>query len=160
MPEVILARCERIIELSEEKRLIRSIESDKATGLLIKVFFDAYIDRLQPSLRGSMDAVVLKLSGADQTALADAARLFNDIVINDDGLACRADDFTFYAFCRHQEDYEEMIGHMQEELSRSGKVRLKAGVLKNVDLKASADSWFSAAEAACASSGGLVSYAG
>jgi len=48
MPEVILARCERIIELSEEKRLIRSIEKDKATGLYIKALFDAYIKRLLP----------------------------------------------------------------------------------------------------------------
>ena len=149
MPEVILARCERIIELSEEKRLIRSIEKDKATGLYIKVFFDAYIKRLLPSLNCSMDAVVLKLSGADEGMLSEAARLFNDIVINDDGLACRADDFTFYAFCRHQDDYDKLIGHMQGELSRSGNVRIKAGVFKNVDLKAPVDSWFKAAEAAC-----------
>lgn len=160
MPEVILARCERIIELSEEKRFIRSIENDKATGLLIKVFFDAYIERLLPSLKGAMDAVVLKLSGADETTLSDAARLFNDIVVNDNGIACRADDFTFYAFCRHQEDYDDLIGHLQEELSLSGDIRLSAGVLKNVDLNAPADSWFSAAGAACDPSAGLVSYAG
>lgn len=160
MPEVILARCERIIELSEEKRFIRSIENDKATDLLIKVFFDAYIERLLPSLKGAMDAVVLKLSGADETTLSDAARLFNDIVVNDNGIACRADDFTFYAFCRHQEDYDDLIGHLQEELSLSGDIRLSAGVLKNVDLNAPADSWFSAAEAACDPSAGLVSYAG
>ena len=160
MPEVILARCERIIELSEEKRLIRSIEKDKATGLYIKVFFDAYIKRLLPRLNCSMDAVVLKLSGADEGMLSEAARLFNDIVFNDDGLACRADDFTFYAFCRHQDDYDKLIGHMQGELSRSGIVRIKAGVFKNVDLKAPVDSWFKAAEAACESADGTVSYIG
>ena len=158
MPEVILARCERIIELSEEKRLIRSIEKDKATGLYIKVFFDAYIKRLLPSLNCSMDAVVLKLSGADETTLSEAARLFSDIVFNDDGLACRADDLTFYAFCRHQDDYDKLIGHMQGELSRSGNVRIKAGVFKNVDLKAPVDSWFKAAEAACGTANGAVVY--
>ncbi len=158
MPEVILARCERIIELSEEKRLIRSIEKDRATGLYIKVFFDAYIKRLLPSLNCSMDAVVLKLSGADEGMLSEAARLFSDIVFNDDGLACRADDFTFYAFCRHQDDYDKLIGHMQGELSRSGNVRIKAGVFKNVDLKAPVDSWFKAAEAACGTANGAVVY--
>lgn len=158
MPEVILARCERIIELSEEKRLIRSIEKDKATGLYIKVFFDAYIKRLLPSLNCSMDAVVLKLSGVDEGMLSEAARLFNDIVINDDGLACRADNYTFYAFCHHQDDYDKLIGHMQGELSRSGNVRIKAGVFKNVDLKAPVDSWFKAAEAACGTANGAVVY--
>lgn len=160
MPEVILARCERIIELSEEKRLIRSVEKDKTTGLFIKVFFDAYIGRLLPSVDGAMDAVVLKLSGADESVLSDAARLFTDIVINDNGLACRADDFTFYAFCRHQDNYDELIGHMQEELSRSGNIRLSAGVFKNIDLKMPAESWFGAAESACDTSEDTIAYCG
>ena len=160
MPEVILARCERIIELSEDKQLIRSIEKDKATGLYIKVFFDAYIERLRSVLNQPMDAVVLKLEGAQASFIQEAARLFNDIVINDDGLACRADDFTFYAFCRHQDNYDELIDHMQKELSVHGDIRLCAGVHKNVDLKAPADSWFSAAAAACSSSKGAVAYAG
>ena len=160
MPEVIIARCERIVELSEEKQFIRSIEKDHATGLYIKVFFDAYINRLLPGVKSAMDAIVLKLDGANAALIKEAARLFNDIVINDDGLACRADDAVFYAFCRHQENYEELIGHLQNELSRSGSIRLRAGVCKNVDLNAPVNSWFTAAEAACASSTGTVAYVG
>lgn len=153
MPEVILARCERIIELSEEKNLIRSIEKDKTTGLYIKVFFDAYIERLLPGLRGAMDAIVLKLEGADDAALKEAARLFTDIVVNDEGLACYVEDRSFRALCKHQEDYDGLIRHMYEELQKIGAIRLSAGVLRNVDLRSPVDSWFDSAAAACADSG-------
>ena len=47
MPEVILARCERIIELSEERALIREIEKDKRTELYKKDFFFAYLRRMR-----------------------------------------------------------------------------------------------------------------
>jgi PleD family two-component response regulator len=62
MPEVILARCERIVELSEEKSLIRSIEKDRETGLYTKDFFYAYIRRI-PETRFDTDAIVLRFGG-------------------------------------------------------------------------------------------------
>ncbi len=160
MPEVIIARCERIVELSEEKQFIRSIEKDHATGLYIKVFFNAYINRLLPGVKSAMDAIVLKIDGANNELIREAARLFNDIVINDDGIACRADKNTFYAFCHHQDNYDELIGHLQNELSHNGGLRLTAGVCRNVDLKAPVDSWFAAAKSALDSSGTAVAYVG
>ena len=43
MPEVILARCERIIDLYEKKTLIDSAETDPLTGLYSADFFFEYI---------------------------------------------------------------------------------------------------------------------
>ena len=147
MPEVILARCGRIVEQSEERQMIRSIEKDRTTGLYIKVFFDAYISKLLPGLKTAMDAIVLKPENADEAAFKETARLFNDIVINDDGIACYLDDETFLAFCRHQEDYDDLFDHMVQELSDNS-VRLRVGVCRNVDLKKPPESWFAEAEAA------------
>ena len=42
MPEVILARCERIIQLYEDKSIIRSAEKDELTDLYTKEFFHEY----------------------------------------------------------------------------------------------------------------------
>ena len=46
MPEVILARCERIIELSEDKTIISSAEKDHLTGLYSRDFFYEYIKQI------------------------------------------------------------------------------------------------------------------
>ncbi len=43
LPEVILARCDRIIDLYEKKKLIDSAEIDTLTGLYTRDFFFEYI---------------------------------------------------------------------------------------------------------------------
>ena len=62
MPEVILARVGRIIELSEGRQLISAAERDKLTRLYSKNFFFEYASRLfhyHPDLR--FDAIVLDI---------------------------------------------------------------------------------------------------
>ena len=55
MPEVILARCERIIDLFEKKRLIDSTKIDELTGLYSKEYFFEYIKQMRES--GFVDEV-------------------------------------------------------------------------------------------------------
>ena len=43
MPEVILARCERIIRLYEDNSIIKAAEKDDLTGLFTREFFIEYI---------------------------------------------------------------------------------------------------------------------
>lgn len=160
MPEVIIARCERIIELSEEKALIRSIEKDKVSGLYIKLFFDAYINRMLPDLRAIMDAAAIRLDGftddmngtpEGDRILRKTAELISDKLIGSRGLGCRRDDNTFCVFCGHKENYEELIAQMQDELSAdtAADIRIKAGIYERIDKSIPIDTWFEQAGAAC-----------
>ena len=161
MPEVIIARCERIIELNEEKALIRSIEKDPLTGLYIKLFFDAYISRRFSNMRGYMDALMIRLEGAEpgDEVLKMIAKMIDDAQMNSKGIACRADNNIFCVYCRHRENYEELFDQMQRELPDG--IRLKVGVCVKVDKTAPAESWFEKAGSACGSvaDGKTVCYA-
>ena len=62
LPEVILARINRIIELSESRSIIRSTERDSLTGLFARNFFYEYISVIQRMDTGKrMDAVVINI---------------------------------------------------------------------------------------------------
>ena len=150
MPEVILARCERIIELSEEKKLIRSLEKDEETGLYIKLFFDAYIRRVVDGLKMGTDAVAIRVESGDGQVLKEAAKLIKDQLAGRRGIACRAGENLIYVFCAHKNNYEELITQIEGQLVTDfGGVALKAGILGNVDKTQPTDSWFEKAEAAC-----------
>lgn len=153
MPEVILARCERIIELSEEKKLIRSVEMDQLTGLYIKLFFDAYIGRVVKDLKGEMDAVAIRVEYPDDDveALKEAAKVTEEVLVGRRGIACRAQDNLFYVFCSHKMNYEELLSQMEGKLLTDyGRgVSLKAGICEKVDKAQPIDSWFEKANAAC-----------
>lgn len=47
MPDVILARCERIIELQEHKNIIHDTERDHLTGLYSREYFIEYINQIE-----------------------------------------------------------------------------------------------------------------
>ena len=47
MPDVILARCERIIELQEDKNIIHGTERDALTGLYSRDYFIEYINQIE-----------------------------------------------------------------------------------------------------------------
>ena len=62
MPEVILARCERIIELQEDKTIINAAEKDHLTGLYTKDFFTEYIRQIEKyNPEQKMDLIVLNI---------------------------------------------------------------------------------------------------
>ena len=150
MPEVILARCERIIQLSEEKKLIRSIEKDEETGLYIKLFFDAYIRRALPGLKRKMDAVVLSAEGAHSAkkAYRHIASLIREDLAGERGIACRCEDDLFCAFVPHHESYDEIIASIQDDISENvdPKILIKAGIVRCVDTAEPIDEWFKKAK--------------
>ncbi|MCR5149253.1 MAG: response regulator [Eubacterium sp.] len=62
MPEVILARCERTIELQEDKTIILAAEKDHLTGLYTKDFFAEYIRQIEKYTPGKkMDIMVVNI---------------------------------------------------------------------------------------------------
>ena len=161
MPEVILARCERIIELSEERALIREIERESRTQLYKKDFFFAYLRRMETESRRSMDAVILRVVGYDDIAstqgqekadilLKKAADYIKAEVPSSKGMGCYRGNGVFYICCKHREDYEELFGKIREALPEEfGDIRLKAGVYEKVDKTLPPEEWFARANSAC-----------
>ncbi len=159
MPEVILARCERIIAQTEERQLIRSIEKDPVTHLYVKLFFGAYMKRIAPNVKGAMDAVALKIGGLDQIEqekrdriMHKTAEMFTESIISTKGIGCRADDALLYAYCRHKDNYEDLIGAILQELQAdpdAESVTLHAGIVERPDKSVSPQKWFEQALSLC-----------
>lgn len=163
MPEVILARCERIIEMSEDKSIIRSTERDKVSGLYTRGYFFAYLQRRQPASDIHMDALVLnidrfhminELYGRDEgdRILRRFGQLIAALLPGIHGIACRSDSDTFFVYCERQEDYEPMIRQMQERLAKDSGLRslhIRAGIYSCDDESTEPERWFSRAKGAC-----------
>ncbi len=163
MPEVILARCERIIEMSEDKSIIRSTERDKVSGLYTRGYFFAYLQRRQPALDARMDALVLnidrfhminELYGREKgdRVLSHFGQLIAEALPEIRGIACRSDSDTFFVCCKRQDGYEPMIRQMQERLAEASESRglhIRAGIYSCDDNAADPESWFSRAKGAC-----------
>ena len=143
--EVILARIERIIELSEGRQLISSAERDRLTGLYARSFFYEYAERIfRYHKEWQMDAVVMDidkfhtvndLNGRDfgdrvLCAVADEIKKF---IKGTGGIASRLESDRFAVYCRHREtsEYEDLIGAIQQSFGRlpgHANIRLRMGV--------------------------------
>ncbi len=164
MPEVILARCERIIDLYEQKKLIDSAEIDPLTGLYTRDFFFEYIRQMEKYSDANMDAIVMdvehfhlineiygrsegdrilkKISSVIMTELGDSF-----------AIACRCAADTFYIYHSCSSDYcmlaEKILGEMASVSFKSTKIRLRIGVNKSVDRNTAPEQWFDHAKLAC-----------
>ena len=144
MHEVILARVSRIIELSEGRQLISAAEHDPLTMLYSKSFFFEYVERIHryhPEWR--MDAVAINIEQFHSINALNG-REFGDLVLRTlgdeisaflrgtEGIASRTEGDRFAIFCRHQEDYHQLLGRFQDRvnaLSRNANIRLCMGVM-------------------------------
>lgn len=143
--EVILARMERIIELSEGRQLIRSAERDRLTGLYAKSFFYEYADRIYRYHKDwQMDAVVMDidkfhtvndLHGKDfgDKVLCAVADEIKDFIRQSKGVASRLEGDRFAMYCLHRDpkEYEELLNVIQQQLLRlpgHTNIRLRMGI--------------------------------
>lgn len=164
LPEVVLARCERIVELFEDKSIIRRTERDSITGLFVKDYFFEYIRQME--LWGKQiprDALVLDI---EQFHLVNefCGRPYGNFVLSKIGktlkaelaamnaIACRADADTFYVFAPHQEDYSNFRKAMDSVISnffQMNNIRIRYGIWENVSRDFEIEAWFDRAKIAC-----------
>ena len=164
MPEVILARCERIIQLYEDKSIIRSAEKDDLTDLYTREFFQEYIRQIDGSGHGSqMDAIVLNIEHfhmlnemfgrkTGDSVLKKIADMVTDMLGEGVCIGCRPDADYFYFYLEHRDSYDEVFKALSEELSGISKipgVRMRLGVYQNVDTNISIEDRFDHAKYAC-----------
>ena len=143
MPEVILARVGRIIELSEGRQLISAAEHDKLTMLYSRNFFFEYANRLYQYHNDMiLDAVVLNIEQF-HTINALNGRDFGDDVLRligneiraflgeTQGIASRFEADSFEIYCLHQAEYRSLLKRFQEKmdgLSPNANIHLRMGV--------------------------------
>lgn len=151
MPATILARVQRIIELSEDKSIIQATEKDLLTGLYTNGYFLEYASRLEEHhLERDYDALVLDIDriktlgdlygeGKANRALQLAAREIIDYLGNVHGIGSRFNQNTFYMLCEHQDGYDVLISKIEQSFSHLDtevRLSLRLGVLAHVGKEA------------------------
>ena len=144
VPEIILARVGRIIELSEGRQLISAAEHDALTGLYNRNFFFEYAHRLyQYHPEDRMDAVVMNIEQFHTINAVNGRDFGNDVlrVIGDavraflsetHGIASRVEADRFDIYCVSQPDYAALLKRFQEKvggISPNVSIRLRMGVM-------------------------------
>lgn len=148
-PEVVLARIQKTIELSEDRDIIHHTERDVLTGLYNREYFYQYamqFDLFHKEI--PMDAVVIDVNhfhminerfgkSYGDSVLRRIGERVREIVQDSDGIVCRREADTFLVYCRHREDYQEVLDYASVGLSGddsvNNRVRLRMGVYYNVD---------------------------
>ncbi len=164
MPEVILARCQRIIELQEDKSIIHAAEKDHLTGLYTKDFFTEYIKQIEKyNPDRKMDVSVIniehfhlinELYGRKEgdKALICIADTLSELLNEMGGIGSRTEADYFYIYNENNDDYDKVLHRLLDSLSKempSAHVRLRMGVYKEVDKELTAENWIDRAKTAC-----------
>lgn len=164
MPEVILARCERIIQLYEDKSIIKSAEKDPLTSLYTREFFLEYISQIDKYYaQEPMDALVFNIGhfhilnemfgrNTGDTVLQKTADALLSLFDESVCIGSRPDADYFFFYVTHREDYEEILCGLQEKLVKFLKIpgiRVRTGIYQNVDKAHPAEERFDHAKQAC-----------
>lgn len=143
MPEVIMARVSRIIELSEGRQLISAAEKDRLTMLYTRNFFFEYSNRLfhyHPERH--LDAVVLNIEQfhsinalhgyefGDEVLRAVGTEI-QEYLRENYGIASRIEADRFDIYCTDPGDYGELLQRFQDKVnnvSPNVNVHLRMGI--------------------------------
>ena len=148
LPEVVQARVNRTIELSEATYIIKTTEHDTLTDLYNLEYFYQYAgqyDRRSPNT--PMDAITIDIDHFHMLNELYGRELCNDLLIKlgaelnkiaseMNGIACRKGADVFLLYCPHFTEYEPLINRLQlslTDLNLKTSVRLKMGIYPEVD---------------------------
>ncbi len=130
MPEIIRARVNRAIELSEDRAVIKAVLRDQLTGAYSMDAFSEYavkMDQYHPNQL--MDVVVVNLRSfhlynalygheAGDLILRTLAQLLKDGARKHDGIVARVQGDSFAMYLRHEVNYDDLANAIQEGLSK------------------------------------------
>ena len=164
LPDVILARCERIIELQEDKNIIHGTERDALTGLYSRDYFIEYInqiekykaDRKVDILDINIDHfhLINELYGREEgnNVLKSIGKTLLDTFKDQLGICCRSGADNFSVYCDHEFDHKKVLKRLIDGLSDASvfhKIRLRMGVYPDADKSLMVETWLDRAKTAC-----------
>ena len=164
LPDVILARVRRTIELAESNIIIHETETDALTGLYTKDYFYRYAerhDKYYPD--SSMDAVVIDINrfhvinemyGREygNEILVKLAESIGELLTENGGIASRIGSDTFFCYIPHRNDYEAQGISFSEKFAADAdkqRLNLRIGVYENVDKQIAIEQRFDHAASVC-----------
>ena len=164
MPEVILARISRTIQLYENNSLITATKSDPLTGLFQRDYFMSYVeiaDNYAPD--EERDIIILNINrfhiineihgrSYGDMVLSEVGMCVKRYVEEKRGVACRNNGDMFYIYVPHQENPEELLWqvHVQlEDTIEDAQTRIRMGIYSNVDKSLDVEKRFDCALLAC-----------
>ncbi len=140
---VVLARVRHVIELTENRNIIRSTERDQLTGLYNKDFFFNYANQYDVYHQDmDMDAMVVNIShfhlinerhgkAFGDDVLRRVGQKIQQSVAGDGGIVCRRDGDAFLIYCPHRGSYGDILE--EATTGMDSRVRLRMGVYPSVD---------------------------
>ncbi len=130
-PDIIVARVKRMIELYEDRSILKEVEREKLTNLYNIEFFKKYSKQFEissPNLSKDMVFISInrfelinELYGQEHTnkiLIAIANELIN-YVENFNGLVGKDSDSGFLLYSEHQDDYESFLDKLNEVVKES-----------------------------------------
>lgn len=147
-PEIIVARVKRMIELYEDRSIIKEVKTDALTGLYSLEFFKKFanqFDKAEPKVDKDLLSVnitrfhlINELYGREygEEVLKNIADYLSEYLKDIKGIASHTTEGDFLIYCSHQEDYspflDGLMSHLHDSVN-SESVRIHVGVYPNVD---------------------------
>ena len=141
--EIIMARVNRSIELSEKRIIVNTAERDELTDVYNKHIFLKYVERINKyKLNFNKDMIVININhfhlynelyGKEKgdKALIYIANILKEIAINNDGIVSRIEGNYFALYINHIDNYDELINKIINDLNDKYDIKnitLKLGI--------------------------------
>lgn len=162
--EVIMARVNRSIELSEKRIIVSAAERDELTNVYNKHIFEEYVGKINKYRQDTKkDMIVLHIShfhlynelyGKEDgdKILVCIANILKDIAQANDGIVSRIERDYFAIYLNHQENYDDfnnlIIDDLKEKYNISN-VSLKIGIYPTFDNNETVDASINRAKMVC-----------
>ena len=162
--EVIMARVNRSIELSEKRIIVSAAERDELTDVYNKHIFEEYVGKINKYRQDTKkDMIVLNIShfhlynelyGKEDgdKILVCIANILKDIAQANDGIVSRLERDYFAIYLNHQENYDDfnnlIIDDLKEKYNISN-VSLKIGIYPTFDNNETVDASINRAKMVC-----------
>lgn len=141
--EIIMARVNRSIELSEKRIIVSTQERDELTGCYNKPVFMEYAERLDKYGNGeAKDMIVLNISHfhlynelygkeSGDKALVYISNILKNIALLNDGIVSRIQADYFAVYVNHLENYDKVIDYIHKELKEkynASNIQVRLGI--------------------------------
>ena len=161
---IIKARITRVIELFEDRQIIKSTERESLTRLYTKEYFYKYVaDEDKHYAHEEFDAIAIGIrsfhviqerfgSHFSDSLLVRFSKRLRSALQNVSGMVCHLEADTFIAYAKHFEDYEDFFKKISEDFyvdsDNRTPIKIQVGVYQNVDKNVDIDVRFERAKIA------------